>query len=62
MDVQMKIGIGSTVMTKGFSHSGIDGIGQYTSNMIKELTNLNLDIIETNFNEKYNKIFKSKFS
>jgi len=55
MDVQMKIGIGSTVMTKGFSHSGIDGIGQYTSNMIKELTKLNLDIIEINFNEKYNK-------
>tara|TARA_B100001142_G_scaffold104718_1_gene106717 strand:- start:2005 stop:3123 length:1119 start_codon:yes stop_codon:yes gene_type:complete len=51
----MKIGIGTTVMTRGIAQSGIDGIGQYTSNLIDEFSNLDLDIIKTNFYEKFYK-------
>jgi glycosyltransferase involved in cell wall biosynthesis len=50
----MKIGVGTTIMRRGLAKSGIDGIGQYTINLIKELSNLNIDIVDTNFYEMGN--------
>lgn len=54
----MKIGVGTTVMRRGLAQSGIDGIGQYTKNLISEFSNLNLDIIDTNFSEKFFKKYE----
>ena len=57
----MRIGVGTTIMSRGFRTSGIDGIGQYSNNLLIEYDFRNIDYIQTNFSENFfNKNHKSK--
>ncbi len=49
----MRIGVGTTIMSRGLSNSGIDGIGQYSKNLLTEYDLSNINYIQTNFSERY---------
>ena len=47
----MRIGIGTTVLTKGFKKNHLDGIGVYTKHLLKHLKMVNSDLVEVDFSK-----------